>query len=84
MTKRRIDAGQSRALSPEQINLLLAAKRENHKRSAQTLLSILKLKGMTANVHIRTVQRVLKQQNMGGKWPKHIFVFGLMQGAQLL
>lgn len=68
MTKRRIDAGQSRALSPEQINLLLAAKRENHKRSAQTLLSILQLKGMTANVHIRTVQRVLKQQNMGGKW----------------
>lgn len=66
--QQRSDAGQSRALSPEQVDLIVRAKKENYKRSAETIKKILELHNMETKAHVSTIRRVLKQHNIGKEW----------------
>ncbi|MGI6557823.1 MAG: helix-turn-helix domain-containing protein [Limnochordia bacterium] len=65
LRKQRADAGRSRTLTEEQIELLLAAKHENYKRSAEVLSKILQFNGVRRPPHLSSIQRVLRQHNMG-------------------
>lgn len=66
--KERSDKGVSRSLNDKQIDTLVKAKKENYKRSAESLCWVLKEVNHETTVHESTIRRALKARGIDGNW----------------